>query len=192
MIIRPLTSGELSELQTIEKKGFVMKVGVGAKGKRTSVETSNTDVDINAGDFTHYQSEALYKAVAYGLSVNGEKIKPEQVQDLPTGLPEQIFNEIVRKIFRAPAFEIVGYVRFRISVIVDLQRRDARQRLIQHLLIPAILHIVQTELFQVRNNRLGVMDRKTHEIPHGRIGPAGSERDKIQNKKVRGNIWKKN
>ena len=94
--IRPLTSGELSKLQTIEKKGFVMKVGVGANGKRTNVSTSNTDVDINAGDFTHYQSEALYKAVAYGLSVNGEKIKPEQVQDLPTGLPEQIFNEIVR------------------------------------------------------------------------------------------------
>ena len=94
--IRPLTSGELSELQTIEKKGFVMKVGVGAKGKRTSVETSNTDVDINAGDFTHYQSEALFKAVAYGLSIGGEKIKPEQIQGLPTGVPEQIFNEIVR------------------------------------------------------------------------------------------------
>ena len=94
--IRPLTSGELSELQTIEKKGFIMKVGVGAKGKRTSVETSNTDVDINAGDFTHYQSEALYKAVAYGLSVGGEKVKPEQIQNLPTGIPEQIFNEIVR------------------------------------------------------------------------------------------------
>ena len=77
--IRPLTSGELSGLQTIEMKGLVMKVGVGAKGKRTNVETSNTDVDINAGDFTHYQSEALYKAVAYGMSVNGEKIKTEQV-----------------------------------------------------------------------------------------------------------------
>ena len=94
--IRPLTSGELSKLQTIEKKGFVMKVGVGAKGKRTSVETSNTDVDINAGDFTHYQNEALYKAVAYGLSIDGEKIKPEQIQNLPTGVPEQIFQEIVR------------------------------------------------------------------------------------------------
>ena len=94
--IRPLTSGELSELQTIEKKGFVMKVGVGAKGKRTSVETSNTDVDINAGDFTHYQNEALYKAVAYGLSIDGEKVKPEQVEKLPAGLPEQIFQEIVR------------------------------------------------------------------------------------------------
>ena len=94
--IRPLTSGELSELQTIEKKGFVMKVGVGTKKKRTSVETSNTDVDINAGDFTHYQSEALFKAVAYGLSIGGEKIKPEQIQNLPTGVPEQIFHEIVR------------------------------------------------------------------------------------------------
>ena len=94
--IRPLTSGELSELQTIEKKGFVMKVGVGAKGKRQSVQTNNTDVDINAGDFTHYQSEALFKAVAYGLSIDGEKIKPEQIQDLPTGVPEQIFTEIVR------------------------------------------------------------------------------------------------
>ena len=94
--IRPLTSGELSELQTIEKKGFVMKVGVGAKGKRTSVETSNTDVDINAGDFTQYQSEALYKAVAWGLSIGKEKVNPEQVEALPAGIPDQIFNEIVR------------------------------------------------------------------------------------------------
>ena len=94
--IRPLTSGELSKLQTIEKKGFVMKVGVGANGKRTSVNTSNTDVDINAGDFTKYQSEALFKAVAWGLSIGKEKVNPEQVVALPAGIPEQIFNEIVR------------------------------------------------------------------------------------------------
>ena len=73
-----------------------MKVGVGAKGKRQSVQTNNTDVDINAGEFTQYQSEALYKAVAWGLSVNGENVKPEQVEALPAGLPEQIFVEIVR------------------------------------------------------------------------------------------------
>ena len=94
--IRPLTSGELSKLQTIEKKGFVMKVGVGANGKRTNVQTSNTDVDINAGDFTQYQSEALFKAVAWGLSIGKEKVNPEQVEALPAGIPEQIFNEIVR------------------------------------------------------------------------------------------------
>ena len=96
IVIRPLTSGELSKLQTIEKKGFVMKVGVGANGKRTSVNTSNTDVDINAGDFTQYQSEALYKAVAWGLSIGKEKVNPEQVEALPAGIPEQIFKEIVR------------------------------------------------------------------------------------------------
>jgi len=73
-----------------------MKVGVGANGKRTNVNTNNTDVDINAGDFTKYQSEALYKAVSWGLSVDGEKVKPEQVEALPAGLPEQIFNEIIR------------------------------------------------------------------------------------------------
>ena len=73
-----------------------MKVGVGANGKRTSVNTSNTDVDINAGDFTQYQSEALYKAVAWGLSIGKEKVNPEQVEALPAGIPEQIFNEIVR------------------------------------------------------------------------------------------------
>ena len=92
--IRPLTSGELSKLQTIEKKGFVMKVGVGANGKRPN--TSMSDVDINAGDFTQYQSEALFKAVAWGLSIGKEKVNPEQVEALPAGIPEQIFNEIVR------------------------------------------------------------------------------------------------
>ena len=92
--IRPLTSGELSKLQTIEKKGFVMKVGVGANGKRPN--TNMSDVDINAGDFTQYQSEALYKAVAWGLSIGKEKVNPEQVEALPAGIPEQIFNEIVR------------------------------------------------------------------------------------------------
>jgi len=92
--IRPLTSGELSKLQTIEKKGFVMKVGVGANGKRPN--TNMSDVDINAGDFTQYQSEALYKAVAWGLSIGKEKVNPEQVEALPAGIPEQIFKEIVR------------------------------------------------------------------------------------------------
>ena len=96
IMIRPLSSGELSKLQVIEKKGFSMKVGLGAQGKRTNVQTNNTDVDINAGEFTKYQSEALYKAVAWGLSVDGETVNPEQVEQLPAGVPETIFKEIVR------------------------------------------------------------------------------------------------
>ena len=94
-IIRPLTAGELSKLQTIEKKGFKMKVGVSG-GKRTSVQSNMTDVDVNAGEFNQYQNEALFKAVAWCLSVDGETVTPEQVERFPTGLPEQLFKEIVR------------------------------------------------------------------------------------------------
>jgi len=86
--LRPLTSGELSKLQTIEKKGFVMKIGM-QNGKRTT--TNLSDMDINAGEFTQYQNEALFKAVAWSMG-----IKEEQVENFIPGLPEQIFNEVVR------------------------------------------------------------------------------------------------
>ena len=87
--LRPLTSGELSKLQTIEKKGFVMKIGM-QNGKRTST-TNLSDMDINAGEFTKYQNEALYKAVAWSMG-----LKPEQVESFIPGLPEKIFSEVVR------------------------------------------------------------------------------------------------
>ena len=88
--LRPLTSGELSKLQTIEKKGFVMKIGM-TNGKRTSTSTNLSDMDINAGEFTQYQNEALFKAVAWSMG-----IEPEQVEQFIPGVPEQIFEEVVR------------------------------------------------------------------------------------------------
>ena len=88
ILLRPLTSGELSQLQTIEKKGFVMKIGM-TNGKRTTPNLS--DMDINAGEFTKYQNEALYKAVAWSMG-----LKPEQVEQFMPGVPEQIFQEVVR------------------------------------------------------------------------------------------------
>lgn len=86
--LRPLTSGELAKLQTIEKQGFVMKIGM-SNGKRTT--TNMSDMDVNAGEFTKYQNEALYKAVAWSMGV-----KPEQVEEFIPGLPETIFNEVIR------------------------------------------------------------------------------------------------
>ena len=88
--LRPLTSGELSKLQTIEKKGFVMKIGM-QNGRRTTTNTNLSDMDINAGEFTQYQNEALFKAVAWSMG-----IEEEQVENFIPGLPEQIFNEVVR------------------------------------------------------------------------------------------------
>ena len=87
--LRPLTSGELSKLQTIEKQGFVMRIGM-QNGKRTST-TNLSDMDVNAGEFTQYQNEALFKAVAWSMG-----IEPEQVEQFIPGVPEQIFEEVVR------------------------------------------------------------------------------------------------
>ena len=88
--LRPLTSGELSKLQSIEKKGFVMKIGMDKQGKRTGTQTVQ-DMDVNAGDFSEYQTEALYKAVAWSMDIDEEDVK-----DFAVGVPEKIFKEVIR------------------------------------------------------------------------------------------------
>lgn len=90
IILRPLTSGELSKLQTIEKKGFVLKIGM-QNGKRTTTTSNMSDMDVNAGEFTKYQNEALYQAVAWSMD-----LKPEQIESFIPGVPEAIFKEVVR------------------------------------------------------------------------------------------------
>ena len=86
--LRPLTSGELAQLQTIEKKGFTLKIGMN-RGKRATPDLN--DMDINAGEFTQYQNEALYKAVAWSMGID-----EEQVGEFYPGIPEQIFQEVIR------------------------------------------------------------------------------------------------
>lgn len=87
--IRPLTSGELSKLQAIEKQGFKMTVSMSGQGKRQSVQTN--DLDINVGEFNEYQAEAMYTAIA--LSCDLDK---EQIKEMPVGVPEALFDEIIR------------------------------------------------------------------------------------------------
>ena len=90
--MRPLTDGELTRLQTIEKKPLVVKVGMQG-GKRTSVQSN--DVDINTGEFTEAQAEAMYEAIALSLSVDGETITASDIKTLPAGLPGVIFEQVV-------------------------------------------------------------------------------------------------
>ena len=90
--MRPLTDGELTRLQSIEKKPLVVKVGMQG-GKRTSVQSN--DVDINTGEFTEAQAEAMYEAIALSLSVDGETITASDIKTLPAGLPGVIFEQVV-------------------------------------------------------------------------------------------------
>jgi hypothetical protein len=91
--MRPLTDGELTKLQAIEKKPLVVKVGM-QNGKRTSVQSN--DVDINTGEFTEAQYEAMYNAIALSLSVDGETVTTNDIKGLPAGLPQIIFEQVIR------------------------------------------------------------------------------------------------
>ena len=84
--LRPLTSGELSKLQAIDKSGIKMKVGV--RGNR---QANMNDVDVNAGELVKYQTEAMYKAIAWSMGINEDK-----VENFPVGVPEQIFEHVIR------------------------------------------------------------------------------------------------
>ena len=92
--LRPLTSGELSKLQVIEKKPLQIKVNM-RNGKREAVQSNMNDVDINTGEFTEAQSEAMYKAVALSLSVDGEKVTTDEVRNMIVGLPELLFQQVI-------------------------------------------------------------------------------------------------
>ena len=53
------------------------------------------DVDINTGEFTEAQAEAMYKAVALSMSVDGEKVTTDMVKNMIVGLPELLFTEVI-------------------------------------------------------------------------------------------------
>ena len=92
--MRPLNDGELSKLQSIEKKALVVKVAM-QNGKRTAVQSNVNDVDINTGEFTEAQNEAMYEAVAMSLSVDGEKVSTDLIKNLPAGLPRILFKQVI-------------------------------------------------------------------------------------------------
>jgi hypothetical protein len=91
--LRPLNSGELSELRKMEKKPFTMKMNMNSKGKIRDVkkEASKQSMDIGMADFTDSQAETLYTAVAWSMDVDVEAVKGFKV-----GVPEAIFSEVIR------------------------------------------------------------------------------------------------
>ena len=87
--IRPLTAGELTKLQVIEKQGFHVKVGM-QNGKRQTVESNLSDVDVDVGEFNEAQAEAMYTAISLSFDLPVESIK-----NLPVGVPEVMFDKVI-------------------------------------------------------------------------------------------------
>lgn len=94
-IMRPLTDGELTKLQTIEKKPYNMKIKLDGSGKKKAVSKPDTGLDVGMGEFTESQAEAMYTAVAWSLSID-ETITVEDIKNTCVGIPELLFNEVIR------------------------------------------------------------------------------------------------
>jgi len=95
-VMRPLTDGELTKLQTIEKKPYNMKIKIDGSGKRKSATKPDTDMDVGMGEFTESQAEAMYTAIAWSLSVDGETVTADDVKTLAVGFPQLLFDEVIR------------------------------------------------------------------------------------------------
>lgn len=94
--LRPLTSGEISKLKALEKKSVVVKIGMEA-GKRTKTTVDNSqDINVNTGEFTEDQAEAMYRAIALSLSIDDEVVTADDVKQMRVGLPELLFTEVIR------------------------------------------------------------------------------------------------
>lgn len=97
--LRPLTSGELTKIKSIEKEPYKMEIGVNNKGKRTSAKqienNADTTMAVGMGEFTEHQARAIYTAVAWSMGVEGTSISPEIVENFRKGVPEQIFKHVI-------------------------------------------------------------------------------------------------
>lgn len=96
-IMRPLTDGELTKIQIIEKKPYNMKIKIGADGRKKSVEKPSTsDMDVGMGEFTESQAEAMYTAIAWSLSIDDEIVTVDDVKNTCVGIPELLFEQVIR------------------------------------------------------------------------------------------------
>ena len=80
--LKPLTSGQLTTLQRLERKG--LNINISSKGKASPI-------DINAGDLADNQAEAMFKGISFSLEAPVEKVKL-----LPLEIVEALFKEIIR------------------------------------------------------------------------------------------------
>lgn len=90
-ILRPLSSGELSSLQVMEKKNLKVKV----KSKGSNKESIN-EADMDSALLFENKAKTKYRAISLSLSVNDERITDEMVQILPPDTVEALFTEVVR------------------------------------------------------------------------------------------------
>lgn len=109
--IRPLNDKELNEVDSkmlegvdISSSGLNQKTAQkikqlknkGLSNRQIAKQLNNNfdDISIDISKFIKDETEGNYKLVAYGLSCDGEEWTPEEVGQLPKGVPAELADEI--------------------------------------------------------------------------------------------------
>jgi len=110
--LRPLTSGELTQLRNIEQQPFKMKFKMNQNGKIDDVkkeditkELGKQTMDVGMAEFTNSQAETMYAAVAWSMDLPVDVVKT-----FDAGVPEEIFRHVMR-ISNLPDLEVVKQFR---------------------------------------------------------------------------------
>jgi len=111
LTIRPLSDKEMTEAESIALKGVnfdkdslnaqtadkVRKMknkGLDNKKIAQEVNKSLSGVNIDIEEFLNHGKQSTYIIAAYGLSCNGEDWEPDEVGQLPPGIPDEIAEKV--------------------------------------------------------------------------------------------------
>lgn len=94
--LRPLSSGELSILQKMEKAPYSMQMKMNRNGENVPVnreesliEDDNT-MDLHMGEYVESKSKLMYTAVAWSMDISIAAVK-----QFYKGVPEQLFEHVM-------------------------------------------------------------------------------------------------
>lgn len=83
LVIRPLTDGEFAEIQQI----IMADIPFAGADSLDKAELKITEV-------VEREKKAKYTALAFALSVDGESWTPEDVGNLPPGVPDRLYKRL--------------------------------------------------------------------------------------------------
>ena len=83
--MKPLTDGELTKLKRIEYNSFKFKLTIDEEGNKKRQKQSEQETEVDTGEFTENQKNAMYTAIAWSLSTPEEEVPVSAVENMPKG-----------------------------------------------------------------------------------------------------------
>lgn len=94
--LRPLTDGELTKLKKIEYNSFKFKVIIDDEGnKKRQEQPESQETEVDTGEFTENQKNAMYQAIAWSLSSPEEEVPVSVIEGMPKGMPALLYEKVI-------------------------------------------------------------------------------------------------